>query len=231
MRNLTYTVPLKLEPMLPPQILRFLDWLKQTEGRDKLYRLVAYGSKVPIHVLKTNGGDKETISRLTKGASAVGMTRKLMRMFRALAFLQDILVALESSDSWTERILGMLKSVSLTIWMLIDHTQWAHKAGYLKLENEKQLSIWHSKAWFFGLLFGGLLSTVKYRTLLMLPVNENAKSNADKKGKAIKGIVKNTVDLVIPSQRLGWIPVHDGIVGACGTITSLMGIYETYPKK
>lgn len=53
---------------LPPSILRFLEWLKKTEGRDKMYRLIAYGSKIPIHLLRTNGGDKILIEKLEKGA-------------------------------------------------------------------------------------------------------------------------------------------------------------------
>lgn len=144
-------------PSLNPFALRFLDWLKKTDGRDKLYRLVAYGSKIPIHILKETGGDKDTIARLAKGAKAVGLSRKLMRFFRSVQFIQDFLVALDLSDS-VERILSMLKAFSLTIWMLVDHAQWLGKVGYIKLENEKKLSEIHSKAWFVGLLMGAVQS-------------------------------------------------------------------------
>jgi hypothetical protein len=42
--------------------------------------------------------------------------------------------------------------------------------------------------------------------------------------------VKNGVDIIIPSARLGWLPVSDGTVGLAGTVTSVIGIVDTYVK-
>jgi hypothetical protein len=142
-------------PSLPSEALRFLDWLKKTDGRDKLYRLLAYGSKIPIHILKETGGDKELISKLSKGASAVGLSRKLFRFFRSIQFIQDFLKGLDLEDT-VERSLSTIKAFSLTIWMMIDHAQWMAKVGYIKLENEKKLAELHSKTWFIGLLMGAI---------------------------------------------------------------------------
>jgi Peroxisomal biogenesis factor 11 (PEX11) len=64
---------MSLPTSLPSEVLRFLDWLKKTDGRDKLYRLIAYGSKIPIHALTVSGGSKDTIKRLSSGAKAVGL--------------------------------------------------------------------------------------------------------------------------------------------------------------
>ena len=142
---------------LSPFALTFLEWLKKTDGRDKLYRLVAYGSKIPIHILKETGGDKVTIERLSKGAKAVGLSRKLMRMFRSLQFLQDFLQSSTLHDP-VERALTSLKSAALFVWMIVDHAQWFDKVGYITLQNEKKLAEIHSKAWFIGLLLGAILS-------------------------------------------------------------------------
>lgn len=51
----------------------------------------------------------------------------------------------------------------------------------------------------------------------------------DKKNKQLMGIVKNSVDAIIPAARLGWLPVSDGTVGIAGTITSVIGIMDTWP--
>lgn len=106
---------------LPVQVLLFLQWLKQTEGRDKLYRLVAYGSKVPIHLLKEGGGDKDLVERLSRGASAVGLTRKLMRVFRSVEFLNDLVKATEIKDNF-ERNASFLKAFALMWWMIAGST-------------------------------------------------------------------------------------------------------------
>lgn len=58
---------------------------------------------------------------------------------------------------------------------------------------------------------------------------KNLKEFRAKEAKLGQGILKNTTDLIIPSARLGWINVSDGIVGLAGTITSFIGIYDTFP--
>jgi len=73
-------------PTLPPEVLQFLTWLEKTEGRDKLYRLVAYASKFLVDSLRTYSAQPpvDVIARLERGASVVAMSRKLFRMFRSL---------------------------------------------------------------------------------------------------------------------------------------------------
>ena len=51
-----------------------------------------------------------------------------------------------------------------------------------------------------------------------------------KRNKQLIAMVKNATDLIIPSARLGWLPVSDGTVGLAGTLTSLIGIKETWPS-
>lgn len=50
-----------------------------------------------------------------------------------------------------------------------------------------------------------------------------------KRNKQLMAILKNACDIVIPSARLGWLPVSDGTVGIAGTITSVIGIRDTWP--
>lgn len=216
----------------PPIVLRFLDWLKKTDGRDKLCRLVAYGSKIPIHLLKSIDGDKDTIDRLQKGASAVGTGRKFMRLFRALQFLQDLLQSLGTGDL-IERAISSIKSASLTIWMLVDHHQWMAKAGYLRPSKELQerLSKLHSQAWAVGLFLGVLGST--YKLLKLSNESRTDKIASDlkvKRNKAVQGLAKNGIDLFIPLARLGILSLNDGLVGLAGTVTSVIGIVDTFPK-
>jgi hypothetical protein len=219
-------------PSLPPLTLRFLDWLKKTDGRDKLYRLIAYGSKIPIHILKETGGSQVLIERLSKGASAVGLSRKLMRFFRSLQFIQDFLVAFDMNDQ-LERLLSIVKAFSLSIWMFVDHAQWLAKVGYISLKNEKKLAEIHSKAWFVGLLVGAIQSgrpspihiilffiAYKLHKLYSAHPPKDIKEFRKKEAKTAQGLIKSTTDLIIPSARLGWLNVSDGVVGLAGTITS-----------
>jgi peroxin-11B len=199
------------------ELSRFLKWLQKTEGRDKLYRLIAYGSKIPIYILTTYYRNPILLQRLQKGASQIGLSRKLFRFFRSVQFIQDFLKA--NSTDLVDLTLTRIKAMSLGIWMAMDHFQWLHKVGYITLPNQKTINTVHSKAWFVG-LFVGLV-----QNLYQLQTNKNSKNPSKWK----RGVLKNGLDLIIPAQRLGWVNVHDGIVGCCGTITSIMGIQDTYP--
>jgi len=235
---------------LPASVLTFLKWLESTNGRDKLYRLIQYGSKPVLQFLKDNQYDKDTIDRLSKGASAVGLTRKLMRFFRSLEYTNEFLKSLAIKDEF-ERYVTLFKSFCLAVWMVVDHVQWMNKAGYLKLGATPKMDEIHSKAWLYGLFFGVVLNIYKLRALLdeerlkrsalrsaEAQNNSDASRSAskdlvaldDKKNKQLMGLVKNSLDMVIPAQRLQWLPVSDGTAGVAGTITSIIGIQDTWPK-
>jgi hypothetical protein len=135
---------------LPSEVLTFLKWLEATTGRDKVYRFVAYFSKWVVQVLKDNKWNPDLAERLTKGASTIGQTRKLMRFFRSLEYLQEFLKSFGVKDD-LERFVSLFKAFSLGVWMAADHLQWLHKAGYLKLNDSiKRIDEIHSKAWFWG---------------------------------------------------------------------------------
>ena len=80
--------------------------------------------------------------------------------------------------------------------------------------DEKLVSKLHSKAWFLGLLSNITLEFYKLQTVLEY--------------KSGKKMVKSLLDIMVPIARLEWLPINDGIVGVSGTITSCMGIYDTY---
>jgi hypothetical protein len=66
-----------------------------------------------------------------------------------------------------------------------------------------------------------------YRLILLKKLG---KTDKKKESKALQGIIKNSLDIAIPVQRLGWVDISDGVVGLAGTITSFIGIYDTYPS-
>jgi len=243
--------PTALAPLLslPQPVLTTLEWFKKTDGRDKLYRFVQYFSKYVIQVLKEHGADKDIIERLNKGASAVGLTRKLLRFFRAAEYTQEFLKAFDIKDD-VEKYGSLAKSFFLALWMVCDHIQWLNKVGYLKLGATPKIDEWHSKGWLFGLLIGVLITLYKLRIVLtsladansiayraaqdsnpsaLKDANKQINEQTDKRNKLYMSFIKGSVDAVIPAQRLAWLPVSDGTVGLAGAITSVIGAYDTWP--
>jgi peroxin-11B len=101
----------------------------------------------------------------------------------------------------------------------------SNAVGYIQLSDIKRLDAIHSKSWFFGLLFSVILAGYKLKNLRVMEKRDGAKET-----KTMKALAKSGIDLVIPAQRLGWVGVSDGVVGLCGTVTSVMGIMDTYPS-
>ena len=164
-----------------------------------------------------------------------------------LRFLQSALESVALTDP-LERVADSLKNLSLALWLLFDHIQWLNKAQYTRLQPDtiKRIDILHSQSWFSGLLFAALLALYRLRQLVRQEqaiVSAVGLSNAtpltqrqlvalqDKKAKQILAVAKNTTDLIIPAARLGWVSASEQTVGLAGTITSLIGIYQTYPAK
>lgn len=245
----TSVVPF-LPTSLPPVVLTFLKWLEQTSGRDKVYRFVAYFSKWVVQTMKQNNISPDWAERLNKGGSAIGQTRKLMRFFRSLEYVNEFLKSFTIKDE-VERYLSLFKAFSLGVWMVADHIQWMQKAGYLKLADLKKIDELHSKGWFYGLLTGIIICLYKLKQVVddmknlrsalreassqgdsskVAELNKKLKEGDDKRNKQIMGVVKNSFDIVIPSARLKWLDVSDGTVGLAGTVTSVIGMYDTWPK-
>ena len=150
-----------------------------------------------------------------------------------------------------ERAASSLKGCSLAVWLLCDHIQWLSRAGYVRLQplTLRRLDAYHSQAWFSGLLLAAVLALYRLQQLARQEQAvvtaagslNNGSATAQlqrqlaaiqlRKAKHIIDVVKNGTDLVIPAARLGWIDASGQTVGLAGTITSLIGIWQTYPSK
>jgi hypothetical protein len=84
-------------------------------------RLIAYFSKYVIQVMKQHNLSPDWQKRLASGASSLGVTRKAIRFFRAVEYLQEFLKALSVKDD-VERYLALWKSFWLTVWMVCPAT-------------------------------------------------------------------------------------------------------------
>lgn len=240
--------PSILPAALPQPILTFLKWQEATTGRDKVLRLVAYFTKYAVHAMKQNAISPDWQKRLASGASQIGSARKLIRFFRAVEYFNEFLKSLTIKDD-VERYLSLWKAFWLAVWMVCDHIQWLQKAGYLKLVDLKKFDEYHSKGWFFGLLAGFIISAYKFKAAVeenktaraqlsqslndpakVAAANKQLKAGDEKRNKQLMGMVKSGVDIMIPASRLGWLPISDGTVGLAGTVTSIIGIHDTWPK-
>lgn len=162
-----------------------------------------------------------------------------MRIARPLEFISNIL-ELNTKDSFV-RVATIVKNVALTGWLYNDMYLWFNSAGVTKLLDAGQTKRTAAWFWLVGLVFGTLLLIYKLRAKLaaIRALKTRIRANAAEDGaeaqlaalraeysKTARGLLKTGLDLMLPLQRLGLVPLTDGTIGLLGTFTSLVAGYD-----
>lgn len=233
----------------------FDDWIKFTSttvGRDKMYRLIQYSTKWLAYSLEQQqqqqtADGKDHIVRLQRLSSAVGMARKLFRLGKPIDFLQTILKSVSLKDD-VIRICAIGRSAFLAGWLTLDSIQWFHAQKVIQVADIKWFNTNAARCWFMGLLFAvaadGYRLRNNFQRMQLLEksagkkfddepettVQKELQSLKVEQGKILTELFQDSLDTVIPMSLLGWISVSSGFVGAVGTITSVIGCKNAWPK-
>ncbi|XP_063433486.1 peroxisomal membrane protein 11B-like [Mytilus trossulus] len=233
---------------LATQIVKFG---AQTNGRDKLFRLLQYGSKLISWYLQTDQGKLEFLEKLKKLETSMSMTRKLLRFGKSLDFILSALKTIHLSDPVLKLTITMSK-LAQSVFLIFDHIIFAHNLGIIKADKEKW-SRYSSQCWLFSLTLNLLRNS--YDILSIISNEAKAQENRQRRGQYVNGgiehsvtsrkpmgrvqilkkccyenqpvvldFVKNMSDLVLPLNSLGKIKVSGGIQGSLGLLSSAIGI-------
>lgn len=233
---------------LATQIIKFG---AQTNGRDKLFRLIQYGSKLVTWYLQTDRGKVEFLEKLKKLETSMSMTRKLLRFGKSLDFIQGALKTIHLSDPVLRLTITMSK-LCQAVFLLFDHIVFAHNLGLVKADKEKW-SRYSSQFWLYSLILNLLRNL--YDILSIITNEARAQENLQKRSQFMNGgtdhssvsrkrmgnvqmlkkccfenqpvvldFLKNLSDLVLPLHSLGKLNVSGGVLGFLGVISSAVGV-------
>ncbi|BEJ16585.1 hypothetical protein CspHIS471_0511900 [Cutaneotrichosporon sp. HIS471] len=146
--------------ILNPKVTQSLALLATTLGRDKLYRLIQYVSRVIAWSLARNG-HVDLASRFDGLKGALGQARKLMRVFKPLENLQAAVKIAEAPLKGATGAEHLAKATQLSrqlcyaTYLTTDSIVWLQFAKFLRIDKDKMAKISRisQKAWFFGILF------------------------------------------------------------------------------
>ncbi|KAI3660247.1 hypothetical protein MP638_005110 [Amoeboaphelidium occidentale] len=217
-----------------------------TVGRDKLYRLVQYFSKYLAFYLQASGTlEKSTIEKLTRLSSAVGLARKLFRVGKPIDFFQTIMKSVNIKDD-VIRYCVVGRSTFLAGWLTLDIFQWLNAQKVIEIQDIKTINRTAAKCWLLGLICAVTADLYRLRNNLQrLESIEKGGFKALKEDevlrkehlmfkaeqpKLVMELLQDSLDVVIPAALLEYLPVSQGVVGLVGTITSLMGVYNAWPR-
>lgn len=107
----------------------------QTNGRDKLCRLVQYGCRLAWGRAQGRADKKELLQTLKTIESMLSMTRKLLRFGKSLDFLQGALKSIHLKDVFL-RLTITLSKINQAFYLLFDHFLWFSNVGAVKLDKQ-----------------------------------------------------------------------------------------------
>lgn len=219
---------------------KYIAYSNNATGRDKLFRLAQYSSKLLGWILETDNR-KDLVKLLGELEKSLSTSRKLFRFGRSIESVR----AAQRAINLQSYVLSLTLTVSHTnkaLYLLIDHYIWLGRVGVLSIDH-KTWGDRSSRFWLLSLI----LAFIRDLYALKLTMDQSLESKMyERPGKsstpadklqalfnAIKrnpqatiDIVKNGCDIVIPAKSLGLINVNNGIVGLCGVISTLLAALQ-----
>ncbi|KAK7480976.1 hypothetical protein BaRGS_00027791 [Batillaria attramentaria] len=222
-------------PSLPRAIVKFQS---NTKARDKIFRIVQYGSRFIVwYLTRQSAGGHTLTKKLQKLEAALGLSRKLFRMGNSLELAQKVLDALTLRDPVLRQLAATAESFK-TIWLLLDHALWFGKVELIKI-NLPAVSRWAAWSWLIG-----LAASVSYNILKLSHQQtqlDTVKLQMETLGRydladSLKtemhihrlSFWRDFCDLFIPLSSLQY--VNPGLGAFCGLLSSVIGFQLEWEK-
>ncbi|XP_050697868.1 peroxisomal membrane protein 11B-like [Eriocheir sinensis] len=227
-------------------------WVKlnaSTTGKDKIFRLVQYLSRLVWHNLESRKNLRDTVARLKILESTFSTFRKLLRLGKSLEVLHGALRTLHLHDV-VLRVTLTLSRIHQFLFLLADHIIWVGRAGLWDINRDKWTRI--SNKFWLGSIILNLLRDA-YEVLVVMkrrmrypaspvgpcvyegapvvkdvcravPVLRPVVAFAEEHRDVFWDCIKNLCDLWIPLANLGHAKLSPGTVGFLGSVSSMAGL-------
>jgi len=234
--------------ILHPYVTDSLEVASTTVGRDKAYRSVQYAARFLAWYYARQGFSKESVAQMSAIKSALGQTRKVMRLGKPMEHFQAAVKAVALGDPILS-LLAITRQLGYASYLINDALGWAHSAK-IKIFSKERISQINTNAarfWALG-IFSSILSGLYKLRNIQVRSSKIKKSGtlstpekeADKKVE-IKNLtaqyystryqfIQDLFDFVLPMSSLGYFNLNEGVLGLAGLASSLMGL-QTQKKK
>ncbi|GAA97548.1 hypothetical protein E5Q_04226 [Mixia osmundae IAM 14324] len=226
--------------ILHPFVSSTLKVWSTTVGRDKTYRTIQYFSRFLAWYCFRMGYTRPTIERFQNLKSALGLSRKLMRIGKPLEHLQSAIKAVDQRDP-VLRVTAIGRQLGYAAYLVHDTLAWVHGAKVKVFDKDTISRINRNAArfWFFGLACSLLSGAYKMRDLRVKEIKARKPRPSPEKESERKNelrsiaaqrfavqyqLVQDSLDILLPSASLNWLVLNDGQLGLAGFVTSIMGL-------
>eukprot|EP00298_Acanthocystis_sp_HF-20_P003078 c13456_g1_i1.p1 GENE.c13456_g1_i1~~c13456_g1_i1.p1 ORF type:complete len:258 (-),score=76.05 c13456_g1_i1:33-740(-) len=215
--------------------------------RDKLLRLVQYGSKIE----KFSSAENQKILRAI--SSNLGASRRAFRLWKWLEGI-DTLRKINSDDHLV-RTLGYFRHTFLSTYYLFDNLVWCGERGIWKPADFDRFKKLTYTVWAIAIFANILLTIRSYQVVIQSILSTGAArkkivqrrkdgENVDKemaeitqkmgqldtkKGDLVQSLIRDVLDFTIPyNLARGGGVVNDNVIGFIGVVTSIMGLFAVW---
>lgn len=223
----------------------------QTAGKDKIARLIQYGSKLLSYLIEIRIGQIEVADQLQHLEFHFGTFRKLLRLGKSVEVLHGILKSLHIRDI-TLRSLITLSRIAQSIFLLADHIIWVGRAGLIRVNANRWRNL-ANKCWIYSITINLLrdlyeikLASKQYHPSSTTVAQMSSSSSLVVQSSVVQkcvsclplftafcvdhkdisvDTVKNICDIFIPLTSQGHVNLNPGIVGLLGVVSTIAGIY------
>ncbi|XP_076761061.1 peroxisomal biogenesis factor 11ab [Xylocopa sonorina] len=202
---------------------------EQTVGRDKIIRLLQYGSRAYWYYGQNISSMQHSAEVLRSIEYRFSSFRKILRLGRCLDCLYSALKMSKYPDV-SIRITLTMSKIANALFLLADHIIWVGRVGLCKVNIEKWGKVAH-KYWLMSIIMN--LTRDVYEIAKILE-SKSKKSNIWEHFQVLLGLdhkdilmdtIKNGCDLFIPLTALGFTKFNPGTIGLFGMISSIVGLY------
>eukprot|EP00456_Euglypha_rotunda_P089084 TRINITY_DN9181_c0_g1_i6.p1 TRINITY_DN9181_c0_g1~~TRINITY_DN9181_c0_g1_i6.p1 ORF type:complete len:217 (-),score=10.80 TRINITY_DN9181_c0_g1_i6:200-850(-) len=199
------------------------------DEKDKWIRTAQYICKSLAWYFSQTGLDIWLVLFLAELASFLAHSRKLFRIGK---WVDSFAAIWEISDrpSCLRRTLEVAKELSSAFYHFYEMMQWLHYTKLLPSCNKQLLDDHRNSSLLCRILV----------TIAILPFEYTNLSTAQKKAskcpesnlvitRFTRELIRHLCDLPLAANPLGLLPIslHDGYIGICGIVSSLIGIYNS----
>jgi len=239
---LTHTIhsTMASQIILHPYVSDSIKVAATTVGRDKVYRSVQYAARFLAWYYAKQGYSKEAVAQMSAIKSALGTTRKVMRLGKPMEHLQSAIKAQSIADPIL-KFTAIVRQLGYAAYLVNDHLSWAHSAKIKVFSKDQAARIGRNanRAWAIGIassIISGLykLQAIQQRSKAALTPRNTPEKESDRKIElktlmkrykdARYQLIQDLFDFVLPMSNLGFFNLNEGVLGLAGLASSLMGL-------
>lgn len=214
----------------------------QSSGRDKLFRLVQYSSRIIWANLEKHNRNKDLINKLKNLEYTLSTARKLYRFGRCSDTLYSALSSINLNDP-TLRHTITLSRINNALYLLTDHIIWLGRAGVANIDNAKWSRLSY-KLWLYYLVLNLGRDVYEIARIIDRFISPNKEFHFERiecSGSIVPTIymlynllktnkdvavdtVKNGCDVCLPLAQLGYLSISPRTIGILGAISSIAGM-------